>query len=290
MRRCPLACLQARGDEFGSILIKWEPKIRNLCGRLQHYAGYSREDAMQELLAIAWEAYQMYYTPQVHFQGGIWDVVEDGPRYVLRRDGVCVRVARWRAHPIDKRMSAASFVYMRLLQRHIVLIALRHTVKNGWECRGSQTLPSGRKVRTFVRRIYEVSIDTWGEDRDCDVFPALQIRSNDPTPESEVEYQRMCADLYNKLKPFGTARDALLALLAHASFTPTDQSSLEFLVKDVGMSKQEAKQALKTVASSLPRSLRSYEAGTVKRNNRTKQKEMVRWQPVLELLRGASCE
>ena len=277
------------GGDFAKIVEKWRPKVYRSVVKVAAVLQISRDDALQEVLLNMWNAYMTYNKPQVHFDDGIWDVVEDGVRYTLRNPATNeVRiVSRWRAHPIDKRMSCASFVYLRMVQWQSNLFALHYTAKNGYQRAGTVKV-NGVKRDSFERVVFEESLDKTSTDEENTRDDHYQLASNCMTPEQEVIF----ADLVRsaRVKLTGNALLVLSLIVASGGSEdgvdfpmppcPDRMHDVTYFAYVLGISQKDARVAFRKVLHAL-KELRSYEA-----LNLSKCGEVVRSQPMLDAMGG----
>lgn len=280
------SALVAQGGPFAEIARKWKRKAYRSAQKIAAVLHMTEEDALQEVLLNMWDAYRTYCKQQVRYEGAIWDVAVDGIKYTLEHptSGERIVVPRYKAEPIDKRMSAASFVYLRMVQWQSNLFALHYTVRHGYEQSTEKvTLPNGKQKSTFVRVVFEESLDAEQAQSGValhEVLPAL-----DTTPESAVELADIVRLMWPKLD--GTARLALgIYLSAHLPLPecPSGSTDAEYVAFVLGISVEDARKALKRILRAMPKHLQAYEAVHVKRAAR--KETLVRSRPVQELLGG----
>lgn len=286
------SALVAQGGPFAEIAKKWKRKAYRSAKKIAAVLHMTEEDALQEVLLNMWDAYRTYCKPQVRYDGAIWDVAVDGIKYVLQHPttGERVEVPRFKAQPIDKRMSAASFVYLRMVQWQSNLFTLHHTARNGFEQASEKAkLPNGKERPTFVRVVFEESLDA--DPVHEAVVPLHEtLAASDSTPAESVEFADIVKSLWGKLDD--TSR-LVLGIYVSAQLPlpecPSGSTDIEYVAFVLGISVEDARTALKKILRAMPKHLQSYEAVHVKRDRYARSEALVRSQPVQELLGGRAC-
>lgn len=285
------SALVAQGGPFAEIAKKWKRKAYRSAKKIAAVLHISEDDALQEVLLNMWDAYRTYCKTQVRFDGAIWDVAVDGIKYVLQHPttGERVEVPRYKAEPIDKRMSAASFVYLRMVQWQSNLFALHHSARNGYEQSAEKVkLPNGKEKPTFVKVVFEESLDA---DPVRDMVPLHEmLAASSETPADAVEFADIVRSMWGKLDDterlvLGIYVSAQLPLPA----CPSGATDVEYVAFVLGISVEESRAALKKVLRIMPKNLQAYEAVHAKRD-RYARTSLVRSRPVQDLLLGGrSC-
>ena len=285
--------LCAQGGDFAAVAKKWKRKAYRSAKKIAAVLRTSEEDALQEVLLNMWDAYRTYQKQQVRYEGSIWDVAVDGPRYTLQHptSGECIEVPRWKAEPVDKRMSAASFVYLRMVQWQSNLFALHYTARNGYEQAAEKIrLPNGKEKPTFVRVVFEESLDV--QPAGNEAFTPLHelLDAGSDTPESSVVFSETVRSLWKKLDP--TSR-LVLAIYISTQLPlpecPSGSTDVDYLAFVLGISVEAARESLKKVCKAMPKDMQSFEAVTLKRDRYARSETLIRHRPVQELLGGSAC-
>lgn len=284
--------LCAQGGPFADIVKKWKRKAYRSAKKIAAVLHVSEDDALQEVLMNMWDAYRTYCKTQVRYDGAIWDVAVDGVRYTLQHPttGERVEVPRWKAEPVDKRMSAASFVYLRMVQWQSNLFALHHTARNGYEQASEKVKINGKEKATFVRVVFEESIDAEPAHNDYAIPLHEMLDSGSGTPESSVEYSELVRVMWEKLD---TVSRLVLGIYVSAQLPlpecPSGSNDVEYVAFVLGISVDEARASLKKVLKAMPKNMQSFEAVHVKRDRYARSETLVRHRPVQELLGGRTC-
>lgn len=285
MQAFELLCANYRSDSFSRIVYKWRRRIRSVAAQIAPILSITTEDATQEILTVMWDAYVTYQKTQARYQGGIWDVVAklDNGGVQLRhpKTAELLQVPQDQAPVIDKKMSAASFVYLKLQQWKSNRMTLHFTRKNGYapDPARAVTLPSGRVKQHFVRVVFNANSSDLADDDNDEVG----FIEHDLTPEGRVHFSEMIRDTFDRLDPqsrlvLGVLTSSDLPLPA----LPSAGRDADYVAHVLGLSHAQVIRSLKTIARALPKEVRSFQSVTYRRTKAGRS--LVRSNPVLQFL------